>query len=68
MSPPGRLGRLGLPRGSPLARAFVAAGLFTLWQGLLFRGFAAGGAVHLLLLAALATFPWRALSGRDGSG
>lgn len=38
--------------------------LFTAWLALLFAGLAAGGAVHLLLLAAVGVFPWRALRGR----
>lgn len=29
------------------------------WMVLLFSGFAFGGAVHLLLVAALVLFPWR---------
>jgi hypothetical protein len=56
---------VSLPRSlgnRPLARAFAAAGLFTLWQEMLFWGWAGGGAVHLLLAAALAAFPWRAAS------
>ena len=48
-----------VPRAT--ARATIALGLVGLWMALLFAGLAAGGAVHLLLLAALAVFPWRAL-------
>jgi hypothetical protein len=44
----------------PLARAALALLLFTAWLALLFAGHAAGGAVHLLLLGALALFPWKA--------
>jgi hypothetical protein len=39
----------------------VALLLFSAWMFLLFAGFAAAGAVHLLLLLSLAAFPWRAL-------
>jgi hypothetical protein len=46
---------------SPLLRAVCALLLFSAWLFLLFAGFAAGGAVHLLLAGALALFPWRAL-------
>lgn len=33
---------------------------------LLFSGWTGHGAVHLLFLAALALFPWRALGGSEG--
>jgi hypothetical protein len=33
--------------------------LFSAWLALLFSGVALGGAVHLLLVAALGLFPWR---------
>ncbi|HWM93589.1 MAG TPA: hypothetical protein VN493_22715 [Thermoanaerobaculia bacterium] len=46
---------------SPTLRAALALLLFTGWLALLFAGFAAGGAVHLLLGGALVLFPWRAL-------
>ena len=42
-------------------RLFAAATLFSAWLVLLLRGLAGGGAVHLLLVAALAMFPWAAL-------
>lgn len=45
---------------SPVLRAASALLLFSAWMGLLFAGFAGGGAVHLLLAAGLAHFPWRA--------
>lgn len=45
---------------STFLRASLALTLFSGWLALLFSGFAGGGAVHLLLLAALALFPWRA--------
>jgi hypothetical protein len=42
-------------------RAALALLLFTGWLALLFLGYAAGGAVHLLLAGALGLFPWKAL-------
>jgi len=45
---------------SPLIRAALSLVLFSSWLALLFSGFAFHGAVHLLLAAALALFPWRA--------
>jgi hypothetical protein len=48
-------------RLSPVARAAVALLALSGWLVALFAGFAAGGAAHLLLAAALAVFPWRAL-------
>lgn len=57
--------RLSLTR--PITRAIIrtalAVSLFSGWLALLFAGFAVGGAVHLLLLAALSLFPWRSVSG-----
>lgn len=47
---------------SPTLRAAVALLLFSSWMALLFAGFALGGGVHLLLLAALMLFPWKALA------
>ena len=44
---------------TPTVRAALALLLFTGWLALLFMGFAAGGAVHLMLAGALALFPWR---------
>lgn len=49
------------PAMTPTVRAALALLLFTGWLGLLFVGYAAGGAVHLLLAGALGLFPWRAL-------
>ncbi len=49
---------------SPLLRAILAMLLFTAWLALLFAGLAAGAAVHLLLVGAVAVFPWRALRGQ----
>jgi len=40
----------------------AAAGLLiSTWMALLFLGVTGGGAVHLLLAAGLALFPWREL-------
>jgi hypothetical protein len=51
-----------VPRAT--ARATVSQGLVGLWMALLFAGWAAGGLTHLLLLAALGIWPWRALAPR----
>ncbi|MFY9824515.1 MAG: hypothetical protein WAM82_24275 [Thermoanaerobaculia bacterium] len=40
-------------------RALSGLILISGWLALLFSGWAFGGAVHLLLVAALAVFPWR---------
>jgi hypothetical protein len=48
-----------------ITRAIFALTLFSGWLALLFAGVAGGGTVHLLLLAALVLFPWRAA--QDGS-
>jgi hypothetical protein len=44
----------------PVPRAALALILFSGWMALLFWGFAFHGAVHLLLAASLALFPWKA--------
>lgn len=44
------------------ARLLLAAALLSSWLIFLFTGLALGGAVHLLLAAALAVFPWRGLA------
>lgn len=44
-------------------RLLLAAALLSAWLVLLFAGWALGGAVHLLLVATLAVFPWRELRG-----
>jgi hypothetical protein len=44
-----------------MARTALSMLLFSAWLALLFAGFAAGGAVHLLLAGALALFPRQAL-------
>lgn len=45
----------------PTLRAALAFGLLSAWLVLLLAGAAFGGAVYLLLPAALLAFPWRAL-------
>jgi hypothetical protein len=57
---PGRVGDSLPPMRSPTFRAALSLLLFSGWLTLLFWGFAFGGAVHLLLAAGLALFPWRA--------
>jgi hypothetical protein len=47
---------------SPTVRTILALLLFSSWLALLFAGFAFKGGVHLLLLAALVLFPWKALA------
>jgi hypothetical protein len=48
---------------SRIIRMLFALVLFSLWLALLFSGFALGGAVHVLLVAALGLFPWRGAAG-----
>ncbi len=38
--------------------------LVSAWMGLLFAGYAAGRAIHLLLVGAAVAFPWRVIHGR----
>jgi hypothetical protein len=47
---------------SATVRALLSLGLFSSWLALLFLGLALGGAIHLLLVAALALFPWLSLA------
>ena len=47
----------------PAIRAVAGLILISAWLALLFSGWALGGAVHLLLAAALVLFPWRAAAG-----
>ena len=47
-----------------MARLTLSVAALSAWLILLLSGFALGGAVHLLLVASLAAFPWRA--GRRG--
>lgn len=49
------------PTSRPTLRAAVSVGLLSAWLVLLMAGFAWGGAVHLLFVASLVVFPWRAL-------
>jgi len=51
----------------PAIRALSGLILISAWLALLFLGWAFGGAVHLLLVAALAVFPWRAAGGKAGT-
>ena len=44
---------------STATRTLLAAALISAWMMLLFTGWTGGGAVHLLLPAALLVFPWR---------
>jgi hypothetical protein len=44
---------------SARTRLFASAAAFAAWIVLLFLGYAWGGAVHLLLAAALVLYPWR---------
>ena len=56
-----------------MLRLAASFALLSAWLVLLLLGWAFGGAVYALLIAALAVFPWRELrggasaSGRDGS-
>ena len=43
---------------SPI-RLFTCAVALAAWMLLLFVGWTLGGAIHLLLIAALVAFPWR---------
>lgn len=45
---------------SPSVRLLLACALFSAWLVPLLAGWAFGGAIHLVLLAALVVFPWRA--------
>ncbi len=47
---------------SATIRALLGLVLFSSWLALLFLGLALGGAIHLLLAAGLALFPWRAVA------
>lgn len=50
-----------------MLRLAASFALLSAWLVLLLMGWAFGGAVYLLLAAALAVFPWRELSA-SGSG
>ncbi len=45
---------------TPTVRLALSVVALSAWLILLLTGFAAGGAVHLLLAASLILFPWRA--------
>jgi len=49
-------------------RAALAVALLSAWLVILFAGHTGGGAVHLLFVASLVAFPWRAAlaPGRGG--
>ena len=53
---------------SPTPRAALSLAALSAWLVLLFAGWTAGGAVHLLFAASLALFPWRALRAGGGEG
>ena len=44
-----------------MARLALCFGLLSAWLALLLLGWSLGGAVYLLLVAAVAVFPWRLL-------
>lgn len=52
-------------RDRPTLRAALALAALSAWLVLLFSGWTIAGAVHLLLAAAVALFPWRAAVARD---
>ena len=48
-----------------MRRLYASAACLSTWLVLLFSGFSLGGAVHLLLVAALVLFPWTSLRAPD---
>ncbi len=52
-------------RDRPTLRAALALVSLSAWLVLLFNGWTAAGAIHLLLAAAAALFPWRATVAPD---
>lgn len=52
----------------PTSRAALAALALSSWLVLLLAGWSFGGAVHLLLAAALLLFPWRQQGDLDRRG
>lgn len=67
MSTPKQTEQAGAPGGRSVLRAAAAIALVSTWLVALFVGWVAGGLAHLLLVAALVTFPWRvAVRGEDG--
>jgi fatty acid desaturase len=59
---PGRQASCARAARAAYWRAALALLLFSTWMALLFAGFLFGGALHLLLPAAAALFPWRWLA------
>lgn|GEM_PF-5334342 len=59
MSTPKQTEQAGAPGGRSVLRAAAAIALVSAWLVALFVGWVAGGLAHLLLVAALMTFPWR---------
>lgn len=53
------------PLRRPWVRLWLASALFSFWMLFLLVGWAAGGTVHLMLVAALVLFPWRDEAGED---
>jgi hypothetical protein len=51
-----------------VARLALSFGLLSAWLALLLLGWSFGGAVYLLLVAALATFPWRLMRPAAAAG
>ena len=49
-----------------MARLALSFGLLSAWLALLLLGWSLGGAVYLLLVAAVALFPWRLLRSAPG--
>ena len=52
-------------RDRPTLRAALALAALSAWLVLLFIGWTATGAVHLLLASSVALFPWRTVMERD---
>lgn len=51
-----------------MSRAALSVAALSAWLVLLFTGWVAGGAVHLLFAAALLVFPWRAALSTGAGG
>ena len=51
-----------------MARLALCFGLLSAWLALLLLGWSLGGAVYLLLVAAVAVFPWRLLRQEAAAG
>jgi len=50
-----------LPVLAPTPKLVISAVLFSAWMAMLLFGWIFGGAIHLLLLASVALFPWKVL-------